>query len=59
MAQAKYTVAFIGIIPDGNLYIIRQFKGTFAECARWKRENREGVKKSYGKIHSVTVKHKK
>lgn len=59
MAQAKYTVAFIGIIPDGNLYIIRQFKGTFAECIRWKRENRDEVKRYYGEFQSVTIKHKK
>lgn len=53
-----YTTAFVGITLSGELYIIRQFRGTLIECARWRKENREEIKKLYGETRTVTIKHK-
>lgn len=53
-----YTTAFVGITLSGELYIIRQFRGTLIECARWMKENREEIEKLYGETRIVVIKHK-
>ena len=57
--KTQYTTALVGITLSGELYIIRQFRGTLIECARWRRENRAEIEKLYGEIQSVTIKHKR
>lgn len=57
--EQLYTTSFIGITLSGELYIIKQFKGTLIECARWRKEHREELEKLYGEIQSVTIKHKR
>ena len=53
-----YTTAFVGITLSSELYIIRQFRGTLIECAKWRKENGSEIEKLYGKTQSVTIKHK-
>ena len=57
--EHKYTTAFIGITPSGELYIIRQYKGnSLLDCAKWRELNREELTRLYGDIREVTIRHK-
>ena len=57
--EQKYTTAFIGITLSGELYIIRQYKGSsLADCARWRLNNRDEIERLYGEVREVTIKHK-
>lgn len=55
--KQKYTTAFIGITLSGEVYIIRQFRGTLLECAQWRKENRDEVKRLYGEVRETTLEH--
>ena len=54
-----FTTAFVGITLSGEVFIIRTFRGTRVECARWRIENRDEIERLYGEVREVTLKHKK
>lgn len=57
--EHRYTTAFIGITPSGELYIIRQYQGiSLLDCLRWRSLNREELTRLYGDIREVTIQHK-
>lgn len=59
--ETKYTTAFIGITLSGEVYVIRQYKGTsLIDCARWRLSNRDEIKRLYGEeVREITIEHKK
>lgn len=55
----KYTTAFIGITPSGELFIISQYQGTsLMDCAKWRIRRRTEIAKLFGEVCEVTLKHK-
>lgn len=50
------TTAFIGITLSGELYIIRQYKGTnYVDCANWRNAHRDEISKNHKVFEEVTL----